>query len=108
MKIVMQDIFSKQILVIRKNYLIFIKIYHFYLKEKKANKLEKFICSVEDKEKYVVHIRALKQALNHGLVLRKVHKVIKFNQRASLKPYTDMSTKKIMEAKKEFEKISLS
>ena len=30
------------------------------------------MCSIEDKEKYVIHIRALKQALNHGLVLRKV------------------------------------
>ena len=29
---------------------------------------------------YVIHIRNLKQALNHGLVLKKIHKVIKFNQ----------------------------
>ena len=39
---------------------------------------------MQDKEKYVNHIRALKQALNHGLVLRKLHRVIKFNQRAWL------------------------
>ena len=50
-------------------------------KEKKQR-----ICSIEDKEKYVVHIRALKQALNDGLILRKVHRAIKFNQRAWLKP----------------------
>ena len=31
---------------------------------------------MEDKEKYVIHIAALKQALNHGLVLKKVHGVI--------------------------------
>ena len=71
---------------------------------KKVNKCEKFICSIEDKEKYVVHIRALKQALNNGLILKKVHRVIKFNQRAWLKPYIDMNTKKRMEAKNEFEK----
>ena len=71
---------------------------------KKVNKCEKLICSIEDKEKYVVHIRALKQALNHGLILKKVHRVIKFNQRAWLKPYIDMNTKKRMEAKNEFEK----
>ena len=47
---------------------------------KKVNKVEKLICSIEDKEKYVMHIRVLKQALNHGLVLRKVHRVIQFNQ----------------------------
>ena len=43
----------------------------FLPKRKKVNKSEKFICSIEDKEKYVVHIRALKEALNHGLTLKK-------------------------------------
>ena len=47
---------------------------------KKVNKVEKLICSIEDKEKYVIYIKVLKQALNHGLVLRKVHRVIQFNQ----------------------------
>ena len=51
-----------------------------------------------------MHIRALKQALNHGLVLRKVHRVIKFNQEAWLKPYIDMNTKLRREAKIDFEK----
>ena len=41
---------------------------------KKFEKVEKLICSIEDKEKYVIHIRALKQALNHGLKLKKVHR----------------------------------
>ena len=57
-----------------------------------------------DKENYVVHIRALKQALNHGLILKKVHRVIQFNQEAWLKPYIDMNTKLRKEAKNEFEK----
>ena len=48
---------------------------------KKVNKVEKLICSIENKEKYVIHIRFLKQALNHGLVLKKVHMVIQFNQK---------------------------
>ena len=50
----------------------------FLPERKKVEKVEKLICSKEDKEKYVIHIRALKQALNHGLVLRKVHRVIQF------------------------------
>ena len=49
--------------------------FHKYLpfapESKKVNKVEKLICSIEDKEKYVIHIRALKQALNHGLVVKK-------------------------------------
>ena len=43
-------------------------------------------------KKYVIHTRNLKQTLNHGLMLRKVHRVIKFNQEAWLKSYIDMTT----------------
>ena len=45
----------------------------FLPERKKVNKCKKLICSIQDKEIYVVHIRALKQALNHGLILKKVH-----------------------------------
>ena len=38
------------------------------MKIKKCNNL---VCNISDKENYVVHIRSLKQALNHGLVLKK-------------------------------------
>ena len=48
--------------------------FHKYLpflpERKNVNKIEKLICSIENKGKYVIHIRFLKQALNHGLVLR--------------------------------------
>ena len=37
----------------------------FLPERKKVNKVEKLICIIEDKEKYVIHIRVLKQALNH-------------------------------------------
>ena len=59
----------------------------FLPERKKLAKLEKLACSIEDKEKYVVHITALKQALNHGLIIKEEHRVIKFNQEAWLKPY---------------------
>ena len=71
---------------------------------KKINKCEKPICSIEEKEKYVAQTRALKQALNRGLILKKVNRVIKLTQRAWLKPHIDMNIKKRMEAKNEFEK----
>ena len=76
----------------------------FLPERKKVGKVEKLICSIEDKEKYVIHIRALKQALNHGLKLKKVHRVIQFIQKEWLKPYIDMNTKLRKEAKNDFEK----
>ena len=52
----------------------------------------KLKANLHDKTEYVIHIRNLKQALNHGLVLKKLHIIIKFNQNAWLKPYIDMNT----------------
>ena len=45
-------------------------------------KLEKLAANLYDKTEYVIHIRNFKQALTHGLILKKVHKLIKFNQKA--------------------------
>ena len=43
-----------------------------FLPEKmKINKCSKFVCNLNDKENYSIHIVVLKQALNHGLVLKK-------------------------------------
>ena len=50
----------------------------FLPERKKVEKVEKFICSLEDKKKYVIQIRALKSALNCGLKLKKVHRIIQF------------------------------
>ena len=52
---------------------------------KKSEKRKKLVCSIHDKQNYVVHIRPLKQALNHGLRLKQVYNVIQFNQEAWLK-----------------------
>ena len=43
-----------------------------------VNKCNKLVCNLFNKKKYVVHINALKQALNHGLKLKKIHRVIEF------------------------------
>ena len=53
----------------------------FLPERKKVENIEKLICSIEDKEKYVIHIRALKQALHHWLKLKKVRRVIKLNKK---------------------------
>ena len=43
----------------------------FLAERKKIRKCNKLVCNIHDKENYVVHIRALKQALNQGLILKK-------------------------------------
>ena len=68
------------------------------------DKCEKFACNLHNKKKYLVHIRSLKQALDHGLKLKKVHKIIEFNQEAWLKPYIDMNTELRKLANNDFEK----
>ena len=76
-----------------------------FLPERNKIKIyNKLVCNMQDKENYVVHIRALKQALNHGLTLKKVHRAVQFNQKAWLKPYIDTNTKLRTEAKNDFEK----
>ena len=65
-------------------------------------KVEKLVAKLRDKTEYFIHIINLKQTLNHGLVLKKVHILIKFNQNAWIKPYIDMNTDWIKKAKTDF------
>ena len=48
----------------------------------KINKCTKLTCTIQNKENYIIHIRALKQEINHGLELTKVHRIIEFDQEA--------------------------
>ena len=68
------------------------------------NNTKKLVCNLNDKKNYVVHINALKQALDHGLKLRKVHRVIEFDQEAWLKEYIDVNTELRKKATNDFEK----
>ena len=70
----------------------------------KIEKVKTLLTNLHDKNEYVIHIRNSKQAVNHGLILKKVHRVIKFNQNAWLKPYIDMNTTLGQKAKNNFEK----
>ena len=70
----------------------------------KIDKSKKLVSNLYDEKSYVVHIRSLKQALNHGLILKKVHILIQFNQEAWLQPYIDMNTELIKQGKNDFEK----
>ena len=74
----------------------------------KTSKCNKLVCNLHDKKNYVAHIRSLKQALNYGLILKKVHKVILLNQETCLKPYIDMNTELRNSQKMTLERISSS
>ena len=76
----------------------------FLPKRMKIDKCKKLVWNLRNKKKYVVHIKSLKQALNHGLKLKKVHRIIEFNQEAWLKNYIDMNTELRKIAKNDFEK----
>ena len=68
------------------------------------NKTKKLFCKLHNKKNYVAHINVLKQALDHGLKLKKVHRVIEFEQEAWLKKYLDFNTGLRMKATNDFEK----
>ena len=63
--------------------------------------------NLHDKKEYVIHMINLKQALNHGLVLKKVLTVVKFNQKSWLNPYIDMNTDLTQKTRNDFEKYFL-
>ena len=96
------------LLVVDVEYPIKVRMSHKYLpflpEKMKINKCTKLLCNLNDKENYPVHMVALKQALNHGLVFKKVYSAISFRQEAWLKPYIDLKTELRKNAKKEFEK----
>ena len=68
------------------------------------NGVEKLVPSLRDKKSYVIDIRALAQALKHGLIIDRIHRAIKFDQSAWMKPYIDFNTQVWTKAKNDFEK----
>ena len=69
-----------------------------------TTKCKKLVCNLYNRKQYVVQVNALKQALNHGLKFKKIHRVIEFNQKAWLKPYIEKNTELRKLAKSNFEK----
>ena len=76
----------------------------FLPKSMKIKTVEKVVANSHDKTQYVIHKRKLKQALNHKLVLKKVHTVIKFNENTWLKPYINIDSDLRKKARNDFEK----
>ena len=65
-------------LCIQKGFATLTMIYNFYHKNK-HKRMPQACMHLYDENKYVAHIGTLQKALNHGLILKKVHGVIKFN-----------------------------
>ena len=80
----------------------------FLSKRMKIENVQKLTITLHDKKENVIHIRNLKQALNHGLVLKKMHRVNKFNQKVRLKSYIGTNTELRKKGKNKFEKIFLN
>ena len=66
----MEDIFLKLMFNTQKNCMSFYNDLHFFPEKMKLEKIDKLVRILHDKEEYVIHIRNLKQTLNHGLVLK--------------------------------------
>ena len=64
----------------------------FFPERMKIEKIEKLLVNLHNKNEYAMHIANLKKTLNHRLILKKIHSVIKFNQKAWLKPHIDINT----------------
>ena len=70
----------------------------------KINGVDKIVPNLYYKHKYVIHIKALKQAIDHGLVLERIHRAIEFKQSAWMREYIDFNTRLRTAAKNDFKK----
>jgi len=69
-----------------------------------VNRVEKLIPNLVDKKKYILHCKNLKQCLDLGLKLTKIHRGISFKEESWMKPYIELNTKLRTKASSEFEK----
>ena len=70
----------------------------------KIGRVGKLVPNLKDKKGYAVHTKVLDQALKHGLKLKKVHRVIEFQQGRWMKAYIMLNTRLKKDARNEFEK----
>ena len=108
MKIVMEHIFLKEMFNILKSYIAFTIICPYYLKEQELQKVKRLLATLHDEKEYVLHMTNLKTSVNLGLLLKKVGRVIKFNQESWFKPCMDLNKEVRQNPKGNFKKYYLS
>ncbi len=73
--------------------------------EANGRRAKKLMCTLDDKDKYVLHYRNLKLYLQLGMHIKQIHGVLEFDQEKWLAPYIDFNARKRAEAKTEFERM---
>ncbi|XP_041675515.1 uncharacterized protein LOC121530461 [Drosophila eugracilis] len=69
-----------------------------------GGKQAKLIADLTNKSGYIIHLKQLQLCLQHGLILRKIHRILSFTQSCWLKPYIDLNTNQRKLARNDFEK----
>jgi hypothetical protein len=65
---------------------------------------DKLIPNLFDKTEYVIHYRNLQYYVSQGIIIKKIHKAIEFDQAPWMKPYIEFNTTERAKAKNDFEK----
>ena len=68
------------------------------------NKVDKLVPNLNNKKNYVIHYVNLKLYKRSGLKITKIHRGLKFEERAWLKEYSDLNTELRTKAKNDFKK----
>ncbi|XP_061704174.1 uncharacterized protein LOC133515618 [Cydia pomonella] len=69
-----------------------------------GGKIKKLLLTFDKKSNYVIHYLNLKQCLQKGVVCKKIHRILAFDQSPWLKPYIDLNSLKRAHAQNSFEK----